>query len=262
MLQQTRDSKCHCCLIVKYSSQLHKQFISPIPLVQFNWYCERGGDNEDALTLGRDLINLLFSQRCLQTFFIFLVILFALCTSWRKVINLVALCNNNCPSHFVLNLAVAKKIELKRSSISIKSPRFLFLEQTKPNSQLKLLRLVSFRDHCAWASSHVHYCHRVTFPKVTSKKHQNILRSQSAYLVFRKWVSNNRVYFGVNQHTKITISVSESFVDGPRWQTKCSAASWSALIATSAWPNEKAMKYIISQEAYLHFSYSKTTIFV
>ena len=29
-------------------------------------------DNEDALTLGRDLINLLFSQRCLQTFFIFL----------------------------------------------------------------------------------------------------------------------------------------------------------------------------------------------
>ena len=121
---------------------------------------------------------------------------------------------------------------------------------------------MSFCDHCAWASSHVHYCHRVTFPKVTSKKHQNILRSQSAYLVFRKWVSNNRVYFGVNQHTKITISVSGSFVDGPRWQTKCSAASWSDLIATSAWPNEKAMKYIISQEAYLHFSYSKTTIFV
>ena len=124
---------------------------------------------------------------------------------------------------------------------------------------------MSFCDHCAWASSHVHYCHRVTFPKVTSKKHQNILRSQSAFLVFRKWVSNNRVYFGVNQHTKTTISVSESFVDGPRWQTKCSAASWlswSALIATSAWPNEKAMKYIISQEAFLHLSYLKTTIFV
>ena len=50
MLQQTRDSACHCCLIVKYLSQLHKQFISPIPLVQFNWYCERGGDNDEALT--------------------------------------------------------------------------------------------------------------------------------------------------------------------------------------------------------------------
>ena len=81
MLQQTRASECHCCLMVKYLSQLHEQFISSVPLVQFNWYCERGGDNEDALTLGRDLINLLFSQRCLQTFFIFLVILFALCTS-------------------------------------------------------------------------------------------------------------------------------------------------------------------------------------
>ena len=78
MLQQTRASECHCCLMVKYLRQLHEQFISPVPLVQFNWYCERGGDNEDALTLGRDLINLLFSQRCLQTFFIFLVILFAL----------------------------------------------------------------------------------------------------------------------------------------------------------------------------------------
>ena len=152
--------------MVKYLSQLHEQFISPVPLVQFNWYCERGGDNDYALTLGRDLINLLFSQRCLQTFFIFLsravasleknekknkttsvyrlsflwqpgfnrhflkcrafsppwpctgvlsqfVILFALCTSWRKVINCVALCNNNCPSHFVLNLAVAKEDRVK-----------------------------------------------------------------------------------------------------------------------------------------------------
>ena len=63
MLQQTRDSECHCCLIVKYLSQLHvKQFISPIPLVQFNWYCERGGDNDEALTWGRDLINLLFPK--------------------------------------------------------------------------------------------------------------------------------------------------------------------------------------------------------
>ena len=54
MLQQTRASECHCCLMVKYLSQLHEQFISPVPLVQFNWYCERGGDNEDALTLGRE----------------------------------------------------------------------------------------------------------------------------------------------------------------------------------------------------------------
>ena len=72
MLQQKRASECHCCLMVKYLSQLHEQFTSLVPLVQFNWYCERGGDNDYALTLGRDLINLLFSQRCLQTFFIFL----------------------------------------------------------------------------------------------------------------------------------------------------------------------------------------------
>ena len=62
MLQQTRDSKSHCCLIVKYLSQLHKQFISLIPLVQFNWYCERGDDNDEALTWGRDLIKLVFPK--------------------------------------------------------------------------------------------------------------------------------------------------------------------------------------------------------
>ena len=50
MLQQTRDS------------QLHKQFISPVPLVQFNWYCERGVENDEALTWGRDLINLFFPK--------------------------------------------------------------------------------------------------------------------------------------------------------------------------------------------------------
>ena len=75
MLQETHDSKCHCCLIVKYLSQLHKQFIPPIPLVQFNWYCERGGDNDEALTWGRGgggLNKTLVSQRCLQMFFIFL----------------------------------------------------------------------------------------------------------------------------------------------------------------------------------------------
>ena len=41
--------------------------------------------------------------------------------------------------------------------------------------------------------------------------------------------------FGANQHTKITDLQNRSsrrwFVDGPRWQTKCLAASWSALIA-------------------------------
>ena len=58
MLQQTHDSESQCCLIVKYLSQLHKQFISPIPLVKFNWYCKCGGDNDEALTWGRDLINL------------------------------------------------------------------------------------------------------------------------------------------------------------------------------------------------------------
>ena len=62
MLQQTRDSECHCCLIVKYLSQLHKQFTSSIPLVQFNWYCEHGGDNDEAFTWGRDLINLFFPK--------------------------------------------------------------------------------------------------------------------------------------------------------------------------------------------------------
>ena len=62
MLQQTRDSACYCSLIVKYLSQLHKQFISPIPLVQFNWYREHGGDNDEALTWKRDLINLFFPK--------------------------------------------------------------------------------------------------------------------------------------------------------------------------------------------------------
>ena len=62
MLQQTSDSACHCCLIVKYLSQLHKQFISSIPLVQFNRYCEHGGDNDEALTWTRDLINLFFPK--------------------------------------------------------------------------------------------------------------------------------------------------------------------------------------------------------
>ena len=32
-------------------------------MVQFNWYCERGGDNDKALTWGRHLINLFFSPK-------------------------------------------------------------------------------------------------------------------------------------------------------------------------------------------------------
>ena len=58
MLQQILNSKCQCCLIVKYLSQIHKQFISAVPLVQLNWYGECGGDNDEALKWGRDLINL------------------------------------------------------------------------------------------------------------------------------------------------------------------------------------------------------------
>ena len=73
MLQQTHDSECHCCLIVKYLSQLHKQFISPIPLVKFNWYCKCGGDNDETLTCERDLINLFSPKdvyRCSLFFFL------------------------------------------------------------------------------------------------------------------------------------------------------------------------------------------------
>ena len=62
MLQQTLDSECHCYLIAKYLSQLHKQLISPISFVQFYWYCECGGDN-DEVTRRRDLIrNLLLPK--------------------------------------------------------------------------------------------------------------------------------------------------------------------------------------------------------
>ena len=50
-------------------SQLHKQVISPISLVQFNRYCERGSDNDQAF-MGEGLNKTLFSQ-CLQTFFFF-----------------------------------------------------------------------------------------------------------------------------------------------------------------------------------------------
>ena len=73
MLQQTRDLECHCCLSVKYFSQLHKQFMSPFLLVQFNWYRERGGDNDKALTCGRDLVNLFFPKDVYRhSFFFFL----------------------------------------------------------------------------------------------------------------------------------------------------------------------------------------------
>ena len=68
-----RESECYCCFIIKYLSQLHKQFISRIPLVQFNWYCERRGDNDDeALTWGRDLIDLFFPKDVYRRSFFFL----------------------------------------------------------------------------------------------------------------------------------------------------------------------------------------------
>ena len=75
MLQQTRDSECRCCLIVKYLSQLNKQFISPNPLVQFNWYREREGDNDEVLTWEKAFINL-FSPKDVyrRSLFFFLVL--------------------------------------------------------------------------------------------------------------------------------------------------------------------------------------------
>ena len=72
MLQQTHDSEYHCCFDCKILKPITYAFISPILLVQFNWFCKLGGDNNEALTWGRDLINLFFAQRCLQTFFIFI----------------------------------------------------------------------------------------------------------------------------------------------------------------------------------------------
>ena len=93
MLQQTQDSKCHCCLIVKYIiSQLHKQFISPIPLVHFNWYCKHGGDNDEALTWGRDLINL-FSPKDVyrRSLFFFL----AVCAHSRALASLADVFEKN-----------------------------------------------------------------------------------------------------------------------------------------------------------------------
>ena len=41
------------------------------PLLQFNWYCEREGDNDEALTWGRDLINLLFPKVVYRRSFFF-----------------------------------------------------------------------------------------------------------------------------------------------------------------------------------------------
>ena len=55
-----------------------KQFISPIPLVQFNWYCERGGDDDESLTCGRDLIiNLFFPKDVYRRSLFFLLVLHA-----------------------------------------------------------------------------------------------------------------------------------------------------------------------------------------
>ena len=57
-----RDFECHFSTTAKYLSQLHKQFISPLSLVQFNWYCEHGGDNDEVLRWRRNLINLFFPK--------------------------------------------------------------------------------------------------------------------------------------------------------------------------------------------------------
>ena len=75
MLQQTCDSEWFDCKILKPIT--HAIYISnsigPIPLVQFNWYCKRGGDDDEALIyMGEGLNKPLFFQRCLQMFFIFL----------------------------------------------------------------------------------------------------------------------------------------------------------------------------------------------
>mgnify|MGYP006896103354 CR=1 FL=1 len=49
--------------------------------------------------------------------------------------------------------------------------------------------------------------------------------------VFRKWVSNNRIYLRANQHTKLakvrTPRTLRWFPDSSRWRTKYSGLSWS-----------------------------------
>ena len=74
MLQETHDSECHCCLIVKYLIQLRKQFTFLIRLVQFNWYGKQVRGNDEALTWGGNLINL-FSPKDVykRSLFFFLV---------------------------------------------------------------------------------------------------------------------------------------------------------------------------------------------
>ena len=110
-----------------------------------------------------------------------------------------------------------------------------------------------FCDYWACASSH--YCHRDGFPKV----------------------SNNRIYFGGNQHTKITNfrnrpsrrwlvdnnrSCRSIIVDDTRnarlpcgllWKLVRQVARIQVWKNVAVQPNENAVKYIISQEAYLHF---------
>ena len=84
MLQQILNSKCQCCLIVKYLSQIHKQFISAVPLVQLNWYGECGGDNDEALKWGRDLINLFSPKDVYKRSLFFLL---ACCAHSRKLVD-------------------------------------------------------------------------------------------------------------------------------------------------------------------------------
>ena len=52
---------------LKGLSQLHKQFVSSISLVQFNWYCKHRGDNDEELTWGRNLLNIYFFFLALST---------------------------------------------------------------------------------------------------------------------------------------------------------------------------------------------------
>ena len=54
------ENCCWSLLALKGLTQLHKQFVSPISLVQFNWYCKRRGDNDEELTWGRNLLNIYF----------------------------------------------------------------------------------------------------------------------------------------------------------------------------------------------------------
>ena len=54
------ENCCWSLLALKGLTQLHRKFVSPISLVQFNWYCKCRGDNDAELTWGRNLLNIYF----------------------------------------------------------------------------------------------------------------------------------------------------------------------------------------------------------